>query len=251
MANRSLPSRSIDILRVVVVEEMVLMWRARVAEQRTLPAIDRRRVDALSDSVFAFAATLLVLGLHDPGDRGGLAHSLAQEWPSFAAYVVSFATIAIIWINHNTLFGHLGQLDRPLVFLNLLLLLLVALIPFPTALLAADVRSGGANSHVAAAIYGATMTAMGAVFTAIWARVASREHLLAEGMTPHHARAWVRRSLTGPLVYLAAATLSAVSAPAALIGYAAIPLYFCLPGHSMTPATAAAPAEPAGRSGRT
>jgi uncharacterized membrane protein len=196
----------------------------------------RGRAEAFSDGVFAIAATLLVLGLHDPGARGGLARGLAHQWPAYAAYAVSFITIGIIWANHATLFGHLARLDRPLLFLNLLLLMLAALIPFPTMLLASYVRASGTDARSAAAVYGATMTAMSLLFTLIWSRVAHREDLLAEGKTVHHARRARRRSLRGPVVYLAATAVSAVSAPAALAGYALVAIYFALPGRSLAPA---------------
>lgn len=205
----------------------------------------KSRVEAFSDGVFAIAATLLVLGLHDPGGHGGLARGLARHWPSFAAYGVSFTTIGIIWVNHNTLFGHLGRLDRPLVFLNLLLLLIVAFTPFPTGLLAAHTAASGADSRVAAAVYGVTMAAMGGVFTLIWSRAAAREHLLAEGKTAHHARVSLRRSLMGPVMYLAATALSFISAPAALAGYAAVAVYFVLPGRTLVPAESRAKPDPA------
>jgi uncharacterized membrane protein len=191
------------------------------------------RVEAFSDGVFAIAVTLLVLDLHDPGGPH-LWRGLVDQWPSFAAYAVSFATVGIIWLNHNSLFGRLRRLDRPLVTLNLVLLMVVSFIPFPTGMLASHVRASGADSRVAAAVYGLTMTAMGCLFTSIWWRVSSREHLLAEGTTTHHARAGMRRSLRGPIIYAAATAVSAVSAPAALIGYAAVAVYFALPGRTLT-----------------
>lgn len=201
------------------------------------------RADAFSDGVFAIAATLLVLGLRDPGGRGGLARSLGYQWPAFAAYAVSFVTIGIIWMNHSTLFGSLRRLDRPMVMLNLLLLMIVAFIPFPTSLLAEYVRATGPDARVAAILYGVTMTTMGVVFTVIWWRLAGREHLLAEGRTARDARAALRRSLRGPIAYAAATALSAISAPVALAGYAAVAIYFALPGRARKggepPATAA------------
>jgi uncharacterized membrane protein len=194
------------------------------------------RVDAFSDGVFAIAVTLLVLDLHDP-EGPGLWHGLTEQWPSFAAYAVSFVTIGIIWLNHNSLFGRLARLDRPIVTLNLLLLLVVSFIPFPTGMLASHLRAGGTDSRVAAAVYGATMTVMGAVFTTIWWQVSKREHLFAEDTTAHHVRAGLRRSLRGPIIYAAATAISVVSAYAALVGYAAVAAYFALPGRTLTATT--------------
>ncbi|MGH2444321.1 MAG: TMEM175 family protein [Chloroflexota bacterium] len=194
-----------------------------------------RRIEAFSDGIFAFAATLLVLGLHDPGSAGGLGHGLIHQWPFFAAYAVSFVTIGIIWLNHHSLFACLRELDRLLVFLNLLLLMVVAFLPFPTGLLATYVRSGGSDSHVAGGLYGLTMTALGLLFTVIWWRLTKSEHLLAEGSTPADARASLHRTFRGPIIYLVATAISLVSAPAALIGYAAVAVYFAFPGRTLSP----------------
>lgn len=125
--------------------------------------VTRGRLEALSDGVFAIAAILLVLNRPTPETRSGLASALLQDWPFFATYAVSFVTVGIIWINHTNLFGHLASLDRPLVYLNLLLVLIVAFTPYRTAVFANHLRSGGDGARVAAATYGVTMTLMGSV----------------------------------------------------------------------------------------
>src|SRR5579872_4031553 len=107
------------------------------------------RLETFSDGVFAVAITLLVLNLHDP--RGGLAHGLAAEWPHYATYAVSFLTIGIIWMNHHTQYERVIRNDRTLMVLNLLLLMFVTVIPFPTGLLA-DHLQRASDEHVAAAV---------------------------------------------------------------------------------------------------
>jgi uncharacterized membrane protein len=97
--------------------------------------VSSARLEAFSDGVLAIAATLLVLELHVPDAGQDLGAALLAQWPSYAAYAVSFATIGIIWVNHHALFVHVRQVDRTLLFLNLLLLMVVSLIPFPTAIL--------------------------------------------------------------------------------------------------------------------
>ncbi|WP_052372699.1 TMEM175 family protein [Amycolatopsis taiwanensis] len=119
------------------------------------------RVEAFSDGVFAIAITLLILEIKVPSadEHGGLWRALGAQWPSYAAYVVSFLIIGIMWVNHHQLFSYVARVDRTLMFLNLLLLMVVAAVPFPTAMLAEYLREDGA-SHVAAAVYSLVMVVM-------------------------------------------------------------------------------------------
>jgi len=99
--------------------------------------VNKTRAEAFSDGVFAVAATLLVFSLAAPEVKSGLrSRTLLNEWPSYAAYAISFMTIVVIWVNHHIVFDSMDRLDRPFLFLNALLLLTVAAIPFPTAVLA-------------------------------------------------------------------------------------------------------------------
>jgi uncharacterized membrane protein len=80
----------------------------------------KSRLEAFSDGVFAIAITLLVLEIPVPKvEHGGLADALLDGWPSYAAYVVSFAIIGIIWVNHHAVFGYFRRVDRGLLYLNL------------------------------------------------------------------------------------------------------------------------------------
>src|SRR6185312_3070993 len=94
--------------------------------------VEKTRMDAFSDGVFAIAITLLVLDLHVPevGD-GSLTHALGRQWPADASYAVSFLTIGIIWINHHGLFRHIERCDRVLLSLNIFLLMMIAVVPYP------------------------------------------------------------------------------------------------------------------------
>src|ERR1700683_2733971 len=98
--------------------------------------MNSRRLEAFSDGVFAVAITLLIFSLLPIGHGVPSDRALAHAWPQYAAYVVSFLTIGIMWMNHHTLFGHVRLVYRPLLVLNILLLMGVRAIPFPTALLA-------------------------------------------------------------------------------------------------------------------
>ena len=102
-----------------------------------LAGVETARLETFSDGVFAIAATILVLELSVGGAKvGDLGSALLDLWPSYLAYVTSFLTIGIIWMNHHTLVETIERADRVLLFLNLLLLLVVAFLPFPTKLVA-------------------------------------------------------------------------------------------------------------------
>jgi uncharacterized membrane protein len=128
--------------------------------------VSKTRAEAFSDGIFAIAATLLVLDIQVPDVKSGLLHALLTEWPSYIAYAISFATIVVIWVNHHAVMDVLERLDRRLLFLNGLLLLTVAAIPFPTALVAKYIQAGH-DQTTAAVAYGLTMTAMSVAFAAL------------------------------------------------------------------------------------
>ena len=92
------------------------------------------RLEAFSDGIFAIAATLLVLEIGVSAKSLDLGHDLLHLWPSYLAYVTSFVTIGIIWINHHHTVSLFGRVDRTMLFLNNLLLLTIAFMPFPTKL---------------------------------------------------------------------------------------------------------------------
>jgi len=200
--------------------------------------LSSNRLEAFSDGVLAIAITLLILEVKVPvAEEGELASKLAHQWPSYAAYAITFLVIGIIWVNHHFLFGQIRAVDRPLLYLNIVLLLFVAFLPFPTALLAEYLREDQ-NSHVAAAVYSATMTVIGLGFVLLWSYLARHDDLLVDDVTSDDARLAMRRSLVGPVVYGATIVLAFVSAPACLAVYAAMALYFMVWRARPTAATA-------------
>jgi uncharacterized membrane protein len=131
--------------------------------------VETNRLEAFSDGVFAIAITLLVIEIEVPHtESDGLAGALAGQWPSYVAYAVSFAVIGIMWVNHHGLIELVAGVDRPLLFLNLLLLMFVAFMPFSTALLAEHLQSRSADAHLAAAVYSANGVANAIGFNLIW-----------------------------------------------------------------------------------
>ena len=124
------------------------------------------RLDAFSDAVFAIAITLLVLELGIEADAAPhLLQSILHEWPSYLAYLTSFLTIGVIWIQHSAITGSLRVADVVLYRLNLLVLLLASFLPFPTRLLAEFLGDRSAE-RVAAVFYGLTLMALGLALTA-------------------------------------------------------------------------------------
>jgi uncharacterized membrane protein len=183
------------------------------------------RTEAFSDGVFAIAATLLVLELKIPRvEAGELLGALLEQWPSYATYAVSFLTIGIIWVNHHTIMDRVRRVDRPLLFINLVFLMLLAAIPFPTALLA-DYLNEGHDDRLAAAIYGGTMWAMGLAICAIWAYVV-RGDLLHEGVDRDLARSSLRIFALGIPAYPLGVVISALNAELGLVVYALVALFY-------------------------
>jgi uncharacterized membrane protein len=145
------------------------------------------RLEAFSDGVFAIAITLLVLDLAVPArdqlHGGGLGAALAHQWPSYFAYLVSFLVIGIIWVNHHTMFSKVNLVDRPVLFANLALLLVVSVIPFPTRLLA-EYLTAGSDAHTAAAVYSCAMLAVGLAYSVLWISVTRDVGLLHDHVDP-------------------------------------------------------------------
>jgi uncharacterized membrane protein len=189
--------------------------------------MDKTRFETFSDGVFAVAITLLALnlGVKGPG-HGSLAHQLGDHWPSFAAYVVSFFTIGIVAVTHHALFKTVAAVDRVLVFINLALLLFVVLIPFATATMATYLRAGGADAHLAAAIYALALEGMGLGFFAIFWWSLHRQ-LLIVPLTPRERRtAIVRFGIVGNAAYIFAIGIAFLSAPMTLAICGLVALYY-------------------------
>ena len=197
----------------------------------TCLVIEKSRAEAFSDGVIAVAITLLALNLAVPGPgNGSLAKLLGERWPQYAAYVVSFLTIGIIWINHRAMFSRLRGFDHTLLVLNLLLLMTIVALPFTTSLLAAYLRDAN-GQKLAAAVYGGSFLVMGLTFVGMQSHaLVSKQHLLDERMTPEVRAAVLRRNVVGVAPY-AIATAGAALSPYLTLGIcAALAVYYALPG---------------------
>jgi uncharacterized membrane protein len=173
------------------------------------------RLETFSDGVFAIAATLLVLELSvDTADGPRLGHALLELWPSYLAYVTSFLTIGIIWMNHHTCVETMARVDRVLLFLNTVLLLIVAFLPFPTRLVAQFLDAPGEQTAVYA--YDATFVVMSIVYNSWWRYASRGRRLIADGVPDSRIRAISRAFDPGVPIY-AATLLVAVFSPLASV----------------------------------
>ncbi len=181
------------------------------------------RLHALVDGVFV-AITLLVLDLPKPEGSPRLAHDLLSRWPAYVAYLVSFVTVGILWIEHHGMMSAVRQVNRRFLERTLLFLLFVSIIPWPTAL-AAQYADHGSQARVAAILYAATMLLMGLSFAIGWRYLARHPEMVAE---PARAAfpAGVRRATLGGLVYLAAIAAAFVSPLASFAVDALVAVYF-------------------------
>lgn len=185
------------------------------------------RLEAFSDGVMAVAITLLVLDLHvDVRSEESLAHQIRHEWPSFAAYVVSFFVIGVIWINHHAILSLAARVDRLLMAANLLLLLFVTALPFATSTLAAYLGHGSdGDQRLAVLLYGAATEGMAISFTFLFASIASRG--LAHHPVPRDAaRRAIVRFGAGSVVYPLVTLVGLLSAPVMLLLYALLTAYY-------------------------
>ena len=186
------------------------------------------RLEAFSDVVFAVAITLLVLEIDVPGGEN-LWHELKEQWPSFAAFAVSFWVIGIIWVNHHGVIDHLRRADRGVLYLNLLVLMTVVFIPFSTELFAVHLKSG-ADEKVAALVYSSSFLAMGVSFGLLWTYVTSHREALGVSLTDEEVRRTKRSFLIGNPIYALAFAMSFVSAAVVLAIVALVALYYAIVG---------------------
>ena len=186
--------------------------------------MDRSRLESFSDGVFAVAITLLALDLAVAGPGAGqpLTTQLGDKWPAFVAYLISFFTIGVIWVNHHALMNNVLVVTRPLLFVNLGLLAVIVAIPFVTSTMAAYLTGGGhsahaaQDSHVAAALYAGVFELMSISFAVLFEWIlrhddCMREPLAAAAKTPARLRFYA-----GQIPYLLAIAVGFVSAPATL-----------------------------------
>ncbi|MGB2838699.1 MAG: TMEM175 family protein [Actinomycetes bacterium] len=191
-------------------------------------ALRTGRMEAFSDGVFAIAITLLVLEIGVPeGSGDDLWGALLDQWPSYLAYLVSFATIGAVWFAHTVITEALSGATSVLIRVNLLLLLVVAFLPFPTILLSEYVGEPDAE-RIAVTVYGLNLLLASVLLSTLW-RYANRAGLVREDLTDREVRALSSR-LTPSLVSYAVVIVLGIFLPVvAVLGYLLIAIYLLLP----------------------
>jgi uncharacterized membrane protein len=190
--------------------------------------VTKNRIESFSDGVIAFAITLLVLEIRLPGNvspetNAQMLAALSALIPNIAVYIISFLVCAVWWVSHHSFIHDLQQVNRPLLWFNILFLLWIAFLPFPTALLGQH-----PNQPVAAAFYGIVGALTGASF--FFMRLYASRHsrlMKSEIYKPERFRR-LRLSLLSPVLYLIGSALSLLRPRIGMLIYAAIPVYFAL-----------------------
>jgi TMEM175 potassium channel family protein len=181
-----------------------------------VPDVGTARLETSSDGIIAIAATLLVLEVGVGAVNGNdLGNALLDAWPSYLAYVTSFLVIGIIWINHHHCVALIGRVDRPFLFLNMILMLVVAFIPFPTKLVANYLEKPGERPAVYA--YAATLLAMAVVFNIWWHYARNGRRLIAADVPDSALRAVDRAFVPGVPLYAIVFGVAFVSPLASVI----------------------------------
>jgi uncharacterized membrane protein len=197
------------------------------AKSEQLQPNETARVEAFSDGVFAVAITLLIIDLHVPPrtPHGGLGAALLDLWPSYLAFVSSFLTIGVMWLNHHRLYTLIVRKDDGLIALNLLLLMGISWIPFPTGLLSEHLQGPVSDQKAAALMFAGSFFLIALVFNIMW-RYAVAMKAVNDSV---NAKAITRQYSVGPIMYALLVGVAFFSGKWTLILAVAYAVYFALP----------------------
>jgi TMEM175 potassium channel family protein len=199
--------------------------------------VSTARLEAFSDGVIAVAITLLVLNIQvpavnphaPPGECRTLGCALARQWPVYAAFVTSFLTIGIIWINHHVMIRRLREPDHTILFLNLLLLMSIAVLPFATNLMATYLKQSR-GQHLAAALYSGAFLVMASFFSVLNRHLLLvKPQRLREEIPMERRRQILVRSISGVIPYAVATALALVSPYITLAICAGLAVFYAFP----------------------
>ena len=196
------------------------------AHRRGLPL---SRLEAFSDGVFSIAITLLVLEIAIPvAAEKNLLPALVDEWPSYLAYVISFLTIGWVWIGHAAITSHMQRADGLFLRLNLLLLLFVAFLPFPTRLMA-DYFGNSEPERIAVVFYGFVLLAIAALITALWRYAKGTHELLRADVSDDELAALAAKSTPGLVLLVLATAVGFVLPTLSALCFLAVSAFLVIP----------------------
>jgi uncharacterized membrane protein len=195
-------------------------------------AVDR--LAALTDGVFAIAITLLALEVTVPiveagVDGSDLGTALVEQWPSYAAYIVTFFLVGAYWFNHHRMFNLLRGVDHRFLVLNIFFLMAIAIIPFPNALIA-EYLLKPEQQGVAAGVYGLAMLTLAIMFNLVWWYAGWRQRLLRSDCDYRLVRQVLKSYLFGPVIYLIGLVVSFFAPIVSLIIFVLVPIGYMFEG---------------------
>ena len=194
--------------------------------------LGKQRIEALSDGIFAFAMTLLVLDIKIPKISealvapGFLMHTLLALWPKFITFGMSFVILGLFWIAHQGYAHFLKRTDRYFLWINLLFLMVVVVVPFSTDLLGSYPRH-----RLAAMIYGCNILALGAALLWQWTYATTKHRLVSERIELELVKAGKHRIMIGITANLCAVLLAFVNPAYSLVLYILFPFVYLRPSH--------------------
>jgi uncharacterized membrane protein len=201
---------------------------AEPEHERTRGRWQTGRTEAFSDGVFAIAITLLVLDIRVPeSDFDNLWRGIVHQWPAYLGYVTSFLTIGGIWLAHHGVFRRLRYANNRVMRINLLLLMAVSFLPYPTRLVAEAIRSDSAE-RTAVIFYGLNLLAISALFGALWGTVAHDRTLLKPDVSQAEVKAILAAATPNVGFYIGATVLAILAPKVAAVGYLVIAIVVVL-----------------------
>ena len=191
------------------------------------------RLETFCDGVFAIAITLLVLEIRLPADAhvagsGDLFRALARLWPSYVAYTIAFLTLGIMWANHHSIFEYVRRTDKYFLLINVVFLMCVSFLPFPTRVVAEHLADPEAR-QAAMVVYSATLIVIALAYNAVWRYAVAGGRLLDPDADMEGVRTISRRYLAGPISYGVAFALAFVNAWASIAVHAVLAGLYVLP----------------------
>lgn len=196
--------------------------------------MNKGRLEAFSDGVYAILITLLILDLRPPhGTAAQLSAGLHALASPFLAYLLSFAIVGVYWVAHHGFLGLIERVDRPLLWLNLLMLLLVSVLPIPTSLLGQHPRT-----PLAIALYGLNLACLNLAGCALWGYATHQRRLVSARLPEKTIRRVLVVHGAPVLVYLFAVAIGPLAPSVSLALFVAVPLFFIVPNPLVAAASA-------------